>query len=150
MNALKVIKTVVMNLVRGPTLEKHNEELGERFRRENGTRPGVLTTPTGLQIEMLQEGTGSQVMPSSTVTVHYTGTLIDGTPFDSSHGRGAPLVIRMHQSIEGWQEGLRRMRVGGRARLVIPPELAYGRNGAGPVIGAGATLVFEIEVLQVQ
>lgn len=139
---------IVSNLLRGPTLARRNLEEGERFRRENAARPGVTVTPSGLQYEVLIPGDGPRPSPMSRLTVHYRGTLTDGFEFDSSHARGQPFSLRLHEVIPGWWEGLRLMPVGSRYRFVIPPELAYGIRGAGKIIGANATLVFEVELLE--
>jgi len=106
----------------------------------------------GLIVETLAEGMGYSPHPGDTVSVHYTGWLTDGRKFDSSVDRGEPFefVIGRGQVIAGWDEGVARMRVGERARLTIPPEMAYGEQGAGGVIPPNATLVFEVELLEVK
>lgn len=97
------------------------------------------------------EGTGAEAKAGDTVSVHYTGTLLNGTKFDSSHDRGTPFVFKLGaaQVIKGWDQGVEKMKVGGKRHLTIPAHLAYGERGAGAVIPPGATLVFEIELLQV-
>lgn len=127
-----------------------NKTAGEAFRKENAAKDGVETTESGLQYEVLTEGEGESPTAEDTVTVHYTGTLIDGTEFDSSHKRGQPATFPLTGVIKGWTEGLQLMNVGGKYRLVIPPELAYGANGAGGKIGPNATLVFEIDLLGIE
>ncbi|MDX1497217.1 MAG: FKBP-type peptidyl-prolyl cis-trans isomerase, partial [Salinisphaeraceae bacterium] len=127
-----------------------NQAKGEEFRKANAEKEGVKTTESGLQIEVLEEGKGESPNAEDTVTVHYTGTLIDGTEFDSSHKRGQPATFPLNGVIKGWTEGLQLMDVGGKYRLVIPPELAYGPSGAGGQIGPNATLVFEIDLLGIE
>ncbi|MDX1624748.1 MAG: FKBP-type peptidyl-prolyl cis-trans isomerase [Gemmatimonadota bacterium] len=109
-------------------------------------------TETGLYRETLEEGGGETARAGDTVVVHYTGWLPDGTRFDSSHDRGEPFRFRLGAGrvIPGWDQGVAGMRVGERRRLVIPPELGYGERGAGDVIPANATLVFEVELLEVE
>lgn len=126
-----------------------NEKAGKDFLDQNGKRAEVMTTPSGLQYEVLTEGTG--VMPQATdqVKVHYTGKLIDGTVFDSSVERGTPATFGVTQVIPGWVEALQMMKVGSKWRLFIPSALAYGPNGAGGVIGPNATLIFDVELLEV-
>jgi len=123
---------------------------GDDFRAENAKKPGVTVTKSGLQIETLKEGTGDSPKPTDTVKVHYTGKLIDGTVFDSSVERGQPISFPLNGVIPGWTEGLQLMKVGGKARLVIPPELGYGAAGAPPTIPPNSTLVFEVELLGIE
>ena len=124
-------------------------QAGDAYRAENGKRPGVTTTPSGLQIETLVAGTGASPKPTDKVKVHYVGTLIDGTKFDSSIDRGEPITFPLDGVIKGWGEGLQLMKVGGKARLVIPPSLGYGPQGTGP-IPPNATLVFEVQLLSIE
>lgn len=113
---------------------------------------GTTTTASGLQIKDVTVGTGAEATPGSTVNVHYTGWLQNGTKFDSSVDRGEPLSFNLGQGgvIQGWDEGVAGMKVGGKRILVIPPELGYGAQGAGGVIPPNATLIFEVELLGVQ
>ena len=127
-----------------------NKSKGDAFRKTNSEKEGVKTTDSGLQIEVITEGEGDSPKAEDTVTVHYTGTLIDGTEFDSSHKRGQPATFPLNGVIKGWTEGLQQMKVGGKYRLVIPPELAYGPNGAGGQIGPNSTLVFEIDLIGIE
>jgi FKBP-type peptidyl-prolyl cis-trans isomerase len=107
------------------------------------TQPGQ----SGLIIEDLTVGQGAECKPNQTVTIHYRGTLTSGKEFDSSYSRNEPATFSLRQLIKGWQEGIPGMKVGGRRKLTIPPELGYGRAGVPGVIPANATLVFEIELL---
>ena len=124
---------------------------GEAYLASNGERDGVTTTTSGLQYEVLQEGEagGAQPTPADQVSIHYRGTLIDGTEFDSSYSRGPPAQFGVMGVIPGFSEGLQLMTVGSRYRFVIPSDIAYGPQGAGGDIGPNATLIFEIELLDV-
>lgn len=122
---------------------------GDQFRTANGARPEVTTLASGLQYEVIKAGTGPKPGPTDTVSTHYRGTLIDGTVFDSSVDRGVPLEIPVNRVIAGWTEALQLMAVGSKWRLVIPPELGYGDRGSGGVIPPQATLVFEVELLDI-
>lgn len=126
-----------------------NVKLGDAYRAENAKKPGIVTTASGLQVETITEGTGASPKPTDTVKVHYTGTLIDGTKFDSSVDRGEPISFPLNGVIKGWTEGLQLMKVGGKSRLVIPPAIAYGPGGQGP-IPANSTLVFDVELLAIE
>lgn len=128
---------------------KINQQAGEAFLKENGVREGVHTTASGLQYEVIEEGTGASPKPTDDVTVHYTGKLIDGTVFDSSVERGAPATFGVTQVIPGWVEALQLMKEGAKWRLFIPSQLAYGPNGAGGVIGPNSTLIFDVELIKV-
>ena len=127
-----------------------NKLAGEAFLAENAQRPEVKTTASGLQYEVLQEGDGSKPGPTSQVTVHYHGTLIDGTVFDSSVERGAPATFGVNQVIRGWTEALQLMAAGSKYRLSIPQELAYGANPhPGGAIQPYAALIFDVELLSI-
>lgn len=130
-------------------MAKVNQAAGEAFLAENGKRPEIVTTASGLQYEVLAEGNGAMPAASDQVVVHYTGKLIDGTVFDSSVERGQPATFGVTQVIPGWVEALQLMKAGSKWRLYIPSELAYGPNGAGGAIGPNATLIFDVELLQV-
>ena len=111
-----------------------------------------ITTPSGLQYQDLEVGTGEEAREGATAVVHYTGWLLDGTKFDSSVDRGTPFefLIGRGRVIRGWDEGVATMSVGGKRELIIPPDLAYGDRGAGGVIPSGATLRFEVELLDLK
>lgn len=129
---------------------EENFAAGQAFLVENAKRETVVTTESGLQYEILQKGEGTEhPTATSKVKVHYHGTLIDGTVFDSSVDRGEPISFKLNQVIKGWQEGLTYMTVGDKFRLYIPSPLAYGKNGTGPIPPA-ASLIFEVELLEIQ
>ncbi|HCN79635.1 MAG TPA: hypothetical protein DIS80_00765 [Verrucomicrobiales bacterium] len=119
-------------------------------KRVLSNKPKVITTESGLRYEILTEGEGDSPGPSSRVKVDYSGTLADGTVFDSSRERGQPAVFALNQVIKGWTEGLQLMKPGALYRFVIPSELAYGDSGAGSAIPAGATLTFEVELISIE
>ena len=126
-----------------------NKAAGEEFLAKNGQREEVKTLPSGLQYEVIEEGNGAQPTAADQVEVHYTGRLIDGTVFDSSVDRGVPATFGVTQVIPGWVEALQLMKAGSKWRLFIPSALAYGPQGAGPVIGPNATLIFDVELIKV-
>ncbi len=132
--------------------EKKTESLGEEgkiYLAENATKEGVETTASGLQYKILQAGTGDYPSAESTVTVHYTGTLIDGTVFDSSVERGEPISFPLSGVIPGWTEGVQLINVGGKIELTIPYELGYGERGSGP-IPPRSVLIFEVELIAIE
>jgi FKBP-type peptidyl-prolyl cis-trans isomerase FkpA/FKBP-type peptidyl-prolyl cis-trans isomerase FklB len=122
---------------------------GEKFLEENKAKAGVITTESGLQYQVITEGTGVKPTESDRVKVHYTGTLIDGTVFDSSVERGEPATFGVNQVIKGWTEGLQIMPVGSKYIFWIPSELAYGERGAGQDIKPNSVLKFEVELLEI-
>ena len=126
-----------------------NKEAGEKFLAENKTKDGIFTTESGLQYQVITEGTGAKPTATDRVKVHYTGTLLDGTKFDSSLDRGEPTVFGVNQVIKGWTEGLQLMPVGSKYIFWIPSELAYGRQGAGRDIKPNSVLKFEVELLEI-
>ena len=123
---------------------------GENFLAENAKRPEVKTTESGLQYEVITEGKGEKPTETSVVKVHYKGTLIDGTVFDSSYDRGEPAEFPLNGVIRGWTEGLQLMSVGSKYKLYIPYQLAYGERGAGGTIKPYSTLVFDVELLEIK
>ena len=122
---------------------------GEEFLAENATREGIIVTESGLQYEVITMGEGEKPTAESTVKVHYHGTLIDGTVFDSSVQRGEPIEFPLNGVIKGWTEGLQLMPVGSKFKLYIPYQLAYGERGAGELIGPCEALIFEVELLEI-
>jgi FKBP-type peptidyl-prolyl cis-trans isomerase len=128
-----------------------NKAAGEKFLAENKTKKDVKTTASGLQYTVLTEGTGATPKASDKVKVHYRGTLLDGTEFDSSYKRGEPVVFPVDAVIKGWTEALQLMKVGGKYKLYIPSNLAYGERGTpGGPIGPNSTLIFEVELLGIE
>lgn len=128
-------------------LQKEKDE-GKAFMQENKSKEGVVELPSGIQYEILKEGTGEKPTLKSTVKAHYRGALLNGKEFDSSFKRNQPFTARPTQLIQGWQEVLPMMPVGSTWRLWIPSHLAYGDNGTGGIPG-GATLMFDIELLEI-
>jgi FKBP-type peptidyl-prolyl cis-trans isomerase FklB len=122
---------------------------GEKFLAENAKKPGVKTTSSGLQYEVITEGTGEKPVTSSTVKVHYEGFLINGFKFDSSRDRGEPTQFPLNGVIRGWTEGVALMPVGSRYKLYIPYQLGYGEQGSGEAIPGGSVLVFDVELLEI-
>jgi len=129
---------------------KKNKAEGEAFLGENKKKEGVKTLPSGLQYKVIKAGTGKKPKSNETVTVHYRGTLIDGTEFDSSYKRGQPVSFPVSGVIPGWTEALQLMEEGAKWQLFIPSNIAYGERGAGGVIGPNATLIFEVELVSIQ
>ena len=124
-------------------------EQGKAFLEENKKRPGIVTLPSGLQYEVINEGTGKKPKATDQVRCHYEGTLVDGTLFDSSIQRGEPAVFGVNQVIPGWVEALQLMSEGAKWKLYIPSDLGYGARGAGEMIPPHSTLIFEVELLEV-
>jgi FKBP-type peptidyl-prolyl cis-trans isomerase len=127
-----------------------NKEAGVKYLAENGKRAGVTTTASGLQYEVLKEGTGPKPTADNTVKVHYHGTTIDGSVFDSSVDRGEPVTFGLGQVIKGWTEALQLMPVGSKWKIYIPSELGYGEQAAGPKIKPNSVLVFEVELIGIE
>jgi len=131
-------------------LAAKNLSESKAFLAENGKKEGIKTLPSGLQYKVLTEGSGKIPKPEDTVTVHYKGTLIDGTEFDSSYKRGQPATFQVKGVIKGWTEALQLMKEGSKWQLFIPPGLGYGERGAGSTIPPNSTLIFEVELLTIK
>ncbi len=129
---------------------RDNLRAGQSFLADNRAKSGVVETDSGLQYQVIEEGSGKQPSDSDTVRVHYRGTLIDGTEFDSSHSRGEPATFPVNAVIPGWREVLPLMKVGAKWKVFIPADLAYGERGAGANIGPNETLLFDIELLAIE
>ena len=145
------VNTCIMNYMQEKKSEKSAgaRKAGEAFLAENKKKPGVITTASGLQYQIIKEGTGPKPGPNDQVKVHYHGTLLDGTVFDSSVQRGEPIVLGVSNVIMGWVEALQMMPVGSKWKLFIPSNLGYGDNDMGPTIKAGSTLIFEVELIEI-
>ncbi len=135
---------------RQKSVGEENQKAGEAFLAENKTKDGVVTTDSGLQYTVLHEGDGPKPAASDKVKVHYRGTLLDGTEFDSSYKRGQPATFPLNGVIAGWTEGVQLMNVGSKHRLFVPSKMAYGQRGAPPTIGPNAVLIFEVELLSIE
>ena len=131
------------------SLASINAAEGDKFLLENRNKEGVQVTDSGLQYEVIVMGEGAKPSATDTVTVHYRGTLLNGEEFDSSYSRNEPTTFQLNQVIPGWTEGVQLMPVGSKFKFYIPPNLAYGPNGGGP-IGPNATLIFEVELLDIE
>lgn len=126
-----------------------NQQAGDKFLAANKNKEGVTTLPSGLQYKIIKSGSGKTPTAMDSVQVHYEGTLLDGTVFDSSYKRGAPVSLSVSGVIKGWQEALQLMKEGDKWQLFIPSELAYGSNGAGGKIGPYETLIFDVELIKI-
>ena len=124
-----------------------NQKAGDAFLAENKKKEGVIESPTGLQYKVIKEGAGEKPAEGSSVTVHYRGTLVDGTVFDSSYDRGEPATLSLAQVIKGWQEAVPMMKTGSKWQIYVPSKLAYGDRAASDLIGPASTLVFDIELI---
>src|SRR5581483_2855080 len=131
-------------------LADKNQQASDQFLADNAKKPGVKTTASGLEYEVLTEGKGPHPTKDDKVTVNYKGTLIDGTVFDSSYDRGQPATFPLANVIPGWTEGLQLMTPGSKYKLYIPSNLGYGERGAGLKIGPNETLIFEVELMKVE
>lgn len=146
-----MVNNVIMNYMQEVRSQKSagTRKAGEAFLANNKSQPGVITTPSGLQYIVMKEGTGPKPISTDKVKVHYHGTLIDGTPFDSSVQRGEPIEFAVTGVITGWIEVLQLMPVGSKWKVFVPSNLAYGDNDNGPIIKAGSVLIFELELLDI-
>jgi len=138
-----------LRATRAATVAAAEKKAGEGYLAKAAAESGAKKTSSGLVIKTIKEGTGPSPKATDKVKVHYHGTLTDGTVFDSSVQRGQPATFPLNGVIKCWTEGVQLMKVGGKSRLVCPPDLAYGDNGAPPRIKPGATLVFEVELLEI-
>lgn len=143
-------KQMAERQVESQALAETNRKEAEAFLAENASAEGVVVTDSGLQYKVLAEGGGASPSESDTVEVHYEGTLLDGSVFDSSYQRGETVSFPVNGVIEGWTEALQMMKVGSKWKLFIPSDLAYGPGGAGQMIGPNAALVFEVELLGIK
>ena len=141
---LMALQKYVVETRNSRTLEEN-----KKFFEENGKKPGVITTPSGLQYKVLQEGTGIQPKSTDSVTIHYHGTLLNGQVFDSSVNSGKPITYPLNGFIEGWIEGIQLMKEGAKYIFYIPSDLAYGERGAGGSIPPNTPLIFEVELIKV-
>jgi FKBP-type peptidyl-prolyl cis-trans isomerase FkpA/FKBP-type peptidyl-prolyl cis-trans isomerase FklB len=142
-------KVQQMQKARASVLAEKEKKAGESFLAKAAAEKGSTRTASGIVITVIKEGKGASPKESDTVKVHYHGTLVDGTVFDSSVQRGEPATFPLGQVIPCWTEGVQKIKVGGKSRLVCPASLAYGDRGAPPKIRPGATLVFEVELLDI-
>jgi len=143
--------TCIVNYMQKAKAEKSsgNKKIGEEFLAANKNKPGVISLASGLQYSVVKEGTGPKPGLTDKVKVHYHGTLIDGRVFDSSIDKGQPIELSVNGVIPGWTEALQLMPVGSKWKLFIPSNLAYGDQQAGPLIGPGSTLIFDVELLDI-
>lgn len=140
---------VAMGTVNAESLMEINEREGKLFLEQNAAKEGVITTASGLQYKVLQEGTGKQPGPADRVTVNYEGRHLNGEVFDSSYQRGKPATFPLNRVIKGWTEGVQLMKEGAKYRLYVPYKLGYGDTGAGRKIGPRETLIFDVELISV-
>ncbi len=144
-------QSALMSFVQKQQSEKSagNKKIGQDFLAANSKKPGIISLPSGLQYQIIREGTGPRPKLTDMVRVHYHGTLIDGRVFDSSVDRGQPIELNVNGVIPGWTEALQLMPVGSKWKLFIPSDLAYGDRQAGQLIAPGSTLIFDVELLDI-
>lgn len=142
------MKLQEMQKAEADSVAEKNIEEGKAYLAENGSKPGIVTTESGLQYEILVEGDGAQPSAEDTVTVHYRGTLLNGTEFDSSYARNEPASFPLNRVIPGWTEGVQLMKVGSKFRFHIPSELAYGTRSTGSIT-PNSTLIFDVELISI-
>ena len=151
-DALKTLEQTLRQKYEEKMTEKRNSngQESEKFLTSNKSKSGVKELASGLQYKVIKNGNGKMPKGEDKVTVHYRGTLIDGTEFDSSYKRNEPAQFKINQVIKGWTEGLQLMKEGSKWELYIPSSLAYGQNGAGGLIGPNQALIFEVELIRVE
>ena len=142
-------KIEVMGKARGAAVAEKEKKAGAAFLAKAAAEPGVKKTASGAIVKTVKEGNGPSPAATDKVKVHYHGTLVDGTVFDSSVKRGQPVTFPLGNVIKCWTEGLQQMKVGGKSRLICPADIAYGERGSPPIIRPGATLIFEVELLEI-
>ena len=142
-------KIEVMGKARGAAVAEKEKKAGVAFLAKAAAEPGVKKTASGAIVKTLKEGSGPSPTATDKVKVHYHGTLVDGTVFDSSVKRGQPVTFPLGNVIKCWTEGLQQMKAGGKSRLICPADIAYGERGSPPLIRPGATLIFDVELLEI-
>lgn len=147
--AVLTFSLICANAFAESTADKNKSE-GEAFLSQNKNKPGVVVLPEGLQYKVIKEGSGAKPTAEDTVTVNYSGKLIDGSEFDSSYKRGEPATFPLSGVIPGWVLALQHMNIGSIYELYVPAKLAYGEQGAPPTIGPNSTLIFKVELLDIK
>ena len=142
-------KIDAMGKARGAAVAEKEKKAGAAFLAKAAAESGVKKTASGAIVKVLKEGSGPSPTATDKVKVHYHGTLVDGTVFDSSVKRGQPVTFPLGNVIKCWTEGLQQMKVGGKSRLICPPDIAYGERGSPPIIRPGATLIFDVDLLEI-